>query len=122
MEGHLLLCTQCDAPYDVDDNYCRRCGASVRGQVPATRDATTFATTVWEPRVPSAVVKGAAAVAAGALARVALRTLVGLAFRSRPRAKRSQSGSLESISESALPDGVRYISETLIVRRVRVRG
>lgn len=122
MEGDLLLCAQCDAPYDADDNYCRRCGANVRGGLPATRDAATFATTVWEPRVPSAVVKGAAAVAAGALARVALRTLVGLAFRSRQRSKRHPSRSLEPAGELPLPDGVRYLSETLIVRRVRVRG
>lgn len=121
MEGDLLICAHCDAPHDAEDNYCRRCGARLRGGLPATRDAEMFATTVWEPRVPSAVVKGAAAVAAGALARMALRTLLGRAFR--PRTKRDTAErALEPLRDAPLPDGVRYISETLIVRRVRARG
>ncbi|HWQ28012.1 MAG TPA: hypothetical protein VNN12_03210 [Dehalococcoidia bacterium] len=121
MEGDLLLCARCDAPHDADDNYCRRCGAYLRAGLPATRDSEAFATTVWEPRVPAAVVKGAAAVAAGALARMALRTLIGRALRSRPRPKPA-GRAIEPVEESPLPDGVRFISETLIVRRVRIRG
>ncbi len=121
MEGDLLICAHCDAPHDADDNYCRRCGARLRAGLPATRDGDTFATTVWEPRVPSAVVKGAAAVAAGALARLALRTLVGRAFRSRPK-RTARDRALEPLTDAPLPEGVRFISETLIVRRVRVRG
>jgi hypothetical protein len=120
VEGDLLLCARCDAPYEADDNYCRRCGAGLRAGLPATREGETFATTVWEPRVPSAVVKGAAAVAAGALARVALRTLLNLAFHPKPKAAGGDAAG--PVADPPLPDGVRFISETLIVRRVRVRG
>lgn len=122
MEGELLVCRRCDAPYDLDDNYCRRCGAALRdGVLPAPRDANAFTTTVWEPRVPSAVMKGAAVVAAGTLARVAMRALVGRMLRPRRKAGRDDRA-VRPLSSDGLSGDVHFLSETLIVRRVRVRG
>ncbi len=119
MNADLLLCQRCDARYDVDDNYCRACGSSLRAGVPALRDEAAFATTVWEPRVPSVVVKGAAVVAAGTVARVVLRGLVNYALGSRKsRTKRGQT--LTGPVQANVIEDARLISETLIVRRVRV--
>ncbi len=114
----MLIC-RCGAAYDSGDNYCRVCGASLgyaRRDMPAVRPA--YQTTVWQPPVPPAVLKAAGAIAAGTLAELVVRRIVGRAISpvralvpGRPRAATRR----DSLEEAV------FLSETLVVRRVRGR-
>jgi hypothetical protein len=74
-----MHCTACDVALDVDDNYCRRCGAPVRmlavAETPqraaVVRVGPSAAALLAGAARPLAT--GAAAVAAGALVRFAMR-------------------------------------------------
>ena len=119
----LLHCPRCDAPYDDGDNFCRRCGASLDGShLPAIRDS--YDVVPWQASVP-VLARGAAVVAAGTLAEMLLRRLIGRAFgpaRSRPLAKRAAQPAASVVSQDeSLPADTQLVSETLLLRRVRLR-
>lgn len=66
-----MRCPSCQALTTSDDNYCRRCGASLRIiEVPAVAGESR-AVTVWDDARP-AVTQGVMLLAAGALLRFAL--------------------------------------------------
>lgn len=74
-----MRCRACDLPLDPDDNYCRKCGAPVRVLDVAPMSVHTDMVKV-SPSAPALIAgaarplaTGAAAVAAGALVRFALR-------------------------------------------------
>jgi len=121
--GELLLCKRCGSPYDPDDRFCRRCGASLSGaNVPAVRP--DFQAVVWRPRVP-AVVQGAAAIAAGTLAEIVLKRLIKRLLRPRSLLPALRKDSVSSVLGPDQNDGTQpdaeIESEAFMVRRVRVR-
>lgn len=88
-----MRCDRCDILLDVDDNYCRRCGAPVQiVQPPAVRQAqppALFRSTA-APLVTGAATVAAAALLRWALVRVARGLLaVDASRRSAPFAGRS---------------------------------
>ena len=77
---------------------------------------------VWQPRVRGAVVKGAAFVAAGTLAEAFLRRLVrrALAGKSGQSAAPAGRTDVAPVGDPAGDDG-HFISETLLLRHIRIR-
>jgi hypothetical protein len=123
-EGEMLLCPACGAPYGPEDGFCRKCGASLSGRrLPAVR--RDYQPTVWQPPVPL-IVQGAAAVAAGTIAEILLRKLVGRIFRPRsllPVLRQANKKPLE-ISEQdgeEMEPEAQMESQTVVFRRVRLR-
>ena len=120
----LLHCPLCSAAYDDGDNFCRRCGASLDGsRLPAVRDS--YDVVPWQSPVP-ALVRGAAVVAVGTLAEMLVRRLVGRALRpgrARLPVKRAaeESASAPVEPNDSLPADTQLVSETLLLRRVRLR-
>ncbi|MCH8995001.1 MAG: hypothetical protein IH959_08575 [Chloroflexi bacterium] len=119
-----LLCGRCVAACDPEDNFCRHCGLSLQEQrLPSVSDSGRVPA-VWQPSLPTTIAKGAAVVAAGAVAQRLLGGLVRQAFRRGPRtvrtpAKRSQRG-IEP-REEAMPEDAQLVSETFLLRRIRIR-
>ncbi|MGD0765658.1 MAG: zinc ribbon domain-containing protein [Dehalococcoidia bacterium] len=121
--GELILCKRCSSPYDPDDRFCRKCGASLSGaNVPAVRP--DFQAVVWRPAVPP-VVQGAAAIAAGTLAEFILRRVLKRLFRPRSLLPALRKEPVSSILGRNGDDGMQadaeIESEAFMVRRVRVR-
>ena len=110
-------CHACAAQLDVDDNFCRRCGVPTnRTQLPAVRPSA--AVTVWQPHVPP-VVKGAAVMAAGTIGQFLLRrmasNLIGDRRTRKPRALQVDR------RDDGMVDEAQIITETVMMRRVRIR-
>src|SRR5436190_2182051 len=83
---HMSTCGACQFTLDTEDNFCRRCGASVApSQLPAVRGTTL--PTVWQPQI-SPVVKGAAVMAAGTVGQFVLRRVVASVLASGPKKPR----------------------------------
>lgn len=115
-------CGRCATLSDPDDNFCRHCGLPLAEQrLPSVRNGHSLPA-LWRPPVPAAVVKGAAFVVAGTLAEALLRRLARRALgrdRTAQPAKRSGGGSVTAAG--GLPDDGQIMSETLLLRHVRVR-
>jgi hypothetical protein len=119
-----MRCRACEMPLDPDDNYCRKCGAPVRvldaTPVAVHSDAVTIA-----PSAPALLAgaarplaTGAAAVAAGALVRFALRqALRGLV---RPARSAAPTPAAPSRAVTAQGRGERFveIAEVIWYRRI----
>lgn len=119
-----LLCGRCAGACDPEDNFCRHCGLSLHEQrLPSVRDGHQVPA-VWQPPLPAAVVKGAAFVAAGTLAEMLVRRLVRGALRRRPSAARvpARQPKGEVVPhEDPMPEDTQIVSETLLLRRLRIR-
>jgi hypothetical protein len=117
-----VLCGRCATVCDPEDNFCRHCGLALReAHLPSVRDGRSLPA-VWRPRVPAVVLKGAAFVAAGTLAEVVVRRLVRRALGRAPAAARAvarRPGRPPADDEPA--DDAQVVSDTLFLRRVRVR-
>lgn len=116
---HASTCGSCEFPIDAADNFCRRCGAAaVSPAVPATRPES--AVTVWKPHT-SPVVKGAAVMAAGTIGQFLLRRAVGtlIGGGGRKRARTLNVGRRRD--DDGLLDEAQIITETVMMRRVRIR-
>jgi hypothetical protein len=116
------LCSACNFNTDDSDNFCRRCGASAAsaGQVsvPATRPQSSV--TLWRPN-PHPVVKGAAVMAAGTVGQfVARRLITGLIGGGSAPRKKSRSMFARRAGDG-MEDEAQIITETMMVRRVRIR-
>jgi hypothetical protein len=95
---------------------------SLREQyLPAVSSASLPA--LWRPSVTNAVVKGAAYVAAGKVAEMLLRRLVRGAWRRAPvRALvPARKAAAPEVVADAEADDAQVVSDTLFVRRVRIR-
>jgi hypothetical protein len=112
-------CDNCAAELEAADNFCRHCGsAAVRHDVPAVRSSAAL--TVWKPN-PSPVVKGAAVMAAGTIGQFLVRRAVAsLLARPDQRHKRSR-GRRKSRGDDGMLDETQIITETVMMRRVRIR-
>jgi len=132
----LVRCLRCDGAHDIEDNYCRHCGAALdASRLPMVRDGRSYALAPWRETLPVAV-RGAAVVAVGTLAEAVLRRLIGRALRrgrspsaegrdggkKRRLPARRQAEKAEPVESSASAyDDDRVVSETFLFRRVRLR-
>ena len=111
-------CASCEHLIDPDDNFCRRCGASVAHALPAVRQ--NMSTTIWQPSV-SPVVKGAAVMAAGTVGQFLFRRVVSnLLTGGRSRSTRAMQVRRGRDNDGMI-DEAQIITETVMTRRVRVR-
>jgi len=123
-EGEVLLCGRCSAPYDPEDNFCRKCGFPLNEVgVPALREGP-YEPVVWQPSL-APVVKGAAVIAAGTLAELLVRRMVSRMFRPRgvtPFQSDSAKRAARVIDrEEPVTSDTQVVSETLVLRRMRFR-
>jgi hypothetical protein len=109
-------CTACDSSIDLDDNFCRRCGAAVSRGLPEVR--ANSAVVRWQPDVPP-VVRGAAVVAAGAMGQFMLRRFASSVFRRSRRGTKALQR--QQKQDDGLADEAQIITEMVMMRRVRLR-
>ncbi len=114
-----LFCKACGIAIDVDDNFCRRCGTNVRiNALPVVREAGTPA--IWRPTVSPAV-KGAAVMAAGTVGQFLFRRAVNGLLGS-GRSHNSKAIQIRRPREQdGMADEAQIITETVMMRRVRIR-
>jgi len=111
-------CPSCESPLDTADNFCRQCGSAVGANLPVARRSST-SVTLWKPHA-SPVVKGAAVMAAGTIGQFVVRRAIGSLISGGSRRKRR---SLLPVRrrDDGLVDEAQIITETMMVRRVRIR-
>jgi hypothetical protein len=121
-----MRCSNCGNPYSSDDNFCRKCGASLRNvRVPAARNGSQLPV-AWQSAVP-VVARGAAIVAFGAVIRMLLgmlgRRVVHLpaALASRQPAKKKTGRLPVRKEEETEPQGSYAVQETVFLRRIILR-
>jgi predicted amidophosphoribosyltransferase len=123
-EGQFLICEHCGAPHDPDDEFCRRCGASLTGsRVPAVR--RNYQPVVYRPAVPI-VVQGAVAIAAGTLAEIVLKRLIKRLFRPRSllpvlRRDAKKPVQVQKRQDDGEEPDAQIESETIVLRQIRLR-
>jgi hypothetical protein len=109
------VCPECRAMLEIDDNFCRRCGATVGARLPAVRGQLSPA--IWQPQVPR-IVKGAAVMAAGTVGQYLMRRVITNVLsggKQRPRR------SIRVKENDGMLDEAQIITETVMMRRVRIR-
>jgi hypothetical protein len=114
-----VVCGRCSTACSTEDNFCRHCGLALQDvRLPAVKEGLLPA--ISRPALPAVVVKGATVIAAGAIAEMLVRRAVSRAF-GRGKAERLPArASKNGKSDVAIPEGT-LESETLLMRRVRVR-
>ncbi len=112
------VCYVCHSTIDPDDNFCRRCGAAVgHAPLPAVRSHTV--PMVWHPHIPR-VVKGAAVMAAGTVGQYLFRRAIGRLLGGGEKGRQSRAIGAKSANDGMV-DEAQIITETIMMRRVRVR-
>lgn len=111
-------CASCEALVDASDNFCRRCGVAVEQRLPAVRPTTS--TTIWQPAV-SPVVKGAAVMAAGTVGQFLFRRAVSTLLSGGRSRKAGAIQVRRGRGDDGMVDEAQIITETIMMRRVRVR-
>jgi hypothetical protein len=138
MQDPTFACPDCNTTCAADDNYCRRCGmflAAVRDSAAlTTRPVQTIERYRRErPPLPAPVKKAATAIAVGAAMQVGL-SLASRYFTAQAAQKAGRSAltaaaangsrrgrAVQQAAQSAMPDDVAAVAETVIVRRLWVR-
>jgi hypothetical protein len=115
-----MRCPNCDGYGTRADSYCRRCGAELRNlRLPVKREVTL--PTTWQRAAP-ALARGAALVALGVAAELALSSLAKGALNLPSLRRPSKSKALAARDGNGdLPDGSLAVSETVILRRLIFR-
>jgi hypothetical protein len=109
-------CHSCEGDLDDGDNFCRQCGTAVgHAGVPAVRQASSM--TVWQPNV-SPIVKGAAVMAEGTVGQFLFRRMISNLVQG---AGRSGRRALRINNRDGVVDEAQVITETVMLRRVRIR-
>ena len=119
-----LVCSRCTGNCDAADSFCRYCGRALREtSLPSVPDRQTAAA-VWQPPLPPTVIKGAAVVAATKLAEILLRRAARNVFQRGERgakaAARKAKGEVITREEAA-PEATDVVTETFVMRRIRIR-
>ncbi len=121
-----MRCRNCGNLCSLDDNFCRKCGASLRNvRVPAARDGSQLPV-AWRSAVP-VVAQGAAVFALGAAAQMLLRILgrravqVPASLVKRQPAKKKTSRLPVRKEEEEQPEGAYALQETVFLRRIILR-
>jgi hypothetical protein len=114
-----MRCENCGGNSARADIYCRRCGAELRNlRLPVKREAAL--PTTWQRTAP-VLARGAALVALGVAAELALNALARGAL-SLPSRRPTRSKALAVKRDSGdLPDGSIAVSETVVLRRLIFR-
>ncbi|MFQ5879187.1 MAG: zinc-ribbon domain-containing protein [Dehalococcoidia bacterium] len=118
-----MFCPNCEIAVDVDDSFCRRCGAPLSGAglpVPAT---SAHPPVPWR-NMALVLMQGAAALAVSTLAEMAVRAVVKRALRwplSLGRPSAAERVAELSTEEYFVPIETHTESQTVLVRRVRIR-
>ena len=116
---HMSTCTHCHSDIANDDNFCRRCGtAVVVPAVPATR--TPASITIWRPQA-SPVVKGAAVMAAGTVGQFVFRRVLSSLINGASRKPGRRGLIRRNAGNDGMVDEAQIITETIMMRRVRIR-
>jgi hypothetical protein len=111
-------CHACQSDLDQSDNFCRRCGvAAHEARLPAVRGVSTPA--LWQPQV-SPVVKGAAVMAAGTIGQFVFRRMVSSVLGGGKRQSKALRVARPT-ERDGLIDEAQIITETVMMRRVRIR-
>jgi hypothetical protein len=110
-------CGSCNFTIEEGDNFCRRCGASAAVGVPAVRSSTSM--TVWKPQA-SPIVKGAAVMAAGTIGQFIVRRAIGNLIGGGSHGRRRSILPIRARGDG-LVDEAQIITETVMMRRVRIR-
>jgi hypothetical protein len=134
-ETTTLACPDCDAPYEMDDNYCRRCGMYVAALRGSTALATRSLHSVERYQrqrapLPAPVKKAMTAVAVGAAMQVGL-SLASRYFAAQaaqkaastalaPSPRRGRAVERQPV-HSGLPDDIGAVAETVVVQRWWIR-
>lgn len=121
-----MRCSNCGNLCSLDDNFCRKCGASLRNvRMPAARDGSQLPV-AWRSAMP-VVAQGAAIVALGAAIRMLLR-MVGrravqlpASLARRQPAEKKASRLPATKEEKDQPEGSYAVQETLFLRRITLR-
>ena len=115
------MCGRCEAVCEIDDNFCRKCGLSLRvsENLPSVRPNLLPA--IRQPSVPAVVVRGAAFVAAGKIAEIIARRMVRSVFQHGNGSKNlpATTGKGEVVPQDEAIEGV--VSETLLTRTIHFR-
>ncbi len=127
MEGNgsappdVILCGRCATACDLEDRFCRQCGLSLHESgLPSLWDEPQLPA-VWKPST-SVIARGAAVVAAGTVAEILLRRLARGVFGRRSESKDGVTNEVVPVdANSASDDDEQYVSETLLLRRIRFR-
>ena len=121
-----MRCSNCGNLCSLDDNFCRKCGASLRNvRVPAARNGSQLPV-AWQSAMP-VVARGAAVFALGAAAQMLLRMLgrravqVPASLVKRQPAKKKASRLPVRKEEEEQPEGSYALQETLFLRRIILR-
>jgi hypothetical protein len=116
----MSTCLACSYARDEDDNFCRRCGVAVMdATLPAVRQPSPLA--AWRPQA-SPVVKGAAVMAAGTVGQFVFRRIVGgILGGSRRGSGKHRAIRIKNPRNDGMLDEAQIITETIMMRRVRIR-
>jgi hypothetical protein len=121
-----MRCPNCGNLCSLDDNFCRKCGASLRNvRVPAARNGSQLPV-AWRSAMP-VVAQGAAVLALGAAVQMLLRMLgrravhlPALLIRRQPAKKKTNRLPARRDGEEQ-PEGSYAVQETLLLRRTTLR-
>jgi hypothetical protein len=120
-----MRCSNCGNLCSLDDNFCRKCGASLRNvKVPAARNGSQLPV-AWRSAMP-VVAQGAAILAVGAAAQMLLRMLgrravqLPISLIRRP-AKKKTNRLPARREEETQPEASYAVQETLLLRRTTLR-
>jgi hypothetical protein len=121
-----MRCRNCGNLCSLDDNFCRKCGASLRNvRVPAARNGSQLPV-AWRSAMP-VVAQGAAVFALGAAAQMLLRMvgrraiqLPALLVKRQPAKKKASRLPVKKEKEDQ-SEGSYAVQETLFLRRITLR-
>jgi hypothetical protein len=121
-----MRCSNCGNLCSLDDNFCRKCGGSLRNvRVPAARNGSQLPV-AWRSAMP-VVARGAAVLALGAAVQMLLRMLgrravhlPALLIRRQPAKKKTNRLPARRDGEEQ-PEGSYAVQETLLLRRTTLR-
>ena len=112
-------CHACSFALEDNDNFCRQCGVAV-GHAPLPAVAPKTFVTIWKPQA-SPVVKGAAVMAAGTVGQFLVRRAVSALVGGGARPRRHRAIKLRGPRNDGMIDDAQIITETIMMRRVRIR-
>ncbi len=114
-----MRCANCGSYSSRADSYCRRCGTELQNlRLPVKRPSAS--PTRWRQTAP-VLARGAALVALGVVAEVALNALAKRALRLPALRRPATSKALSPKGNDGLPESGYAVSETVFMRRLIFR-
>ncbi len=121
-----MRCTNCDSLCSLDDNFCKKCGASLRNvRVPAARNGSQLPV-VWRGMMP-VVARSAAIFALSSILPILLRLTARRAAQlpallARPLPAKKKARELpKTREEDQVAEGTVAVRETFLLRRITIR-